>query len=87
MSDWEYSDDDCPKCNAQLAFRRCNELGCEDGYWEDFDPEGPVPGRCDTCNGKGYEEWCRECGWDMNYKCFLSPKHEAEWKAKQGSVR
>lgn len=77
--DWEYSDDDCPKCGAQLATRRCDALYCEDGDIEDdSDPEWPETGKCDECNGKGHLEWCRECGWDMNYQCFLSPQYEAE---------
>lgn len=84
MDDWEYSDDDCPKCNAQLAHRRCNELGCEDGHIEDDDPEWPSRDKCDGCNGTGHQVWCRECGWDVTYGQFLSPQYEAEWMAKQG---
>jgi hypothetical protein len=82
--DWEYSEDECPKCGSQLASRRCDELGCENGEIEDDDGLGWVDiDKCDACNGKGYQEWCRTCGWDMTYGQFLSPQHEAEWLAKQ----
>jgi predicted RNA-binding Zn-ribbon protein involved in translation (DUF1610 family) len=82
MCDWEYSDRDCPKCGNQLASRRCNQ--CEDGRVEYDDDEGRTAyDRCATCNGTGHEEWCRECGWDVTEGCFLSPKYEAEWLAKQ----
>jgi len=36
MNDWEYSDDDCPKCSSQLATRVCYGCGGE-GYTEDED--------------------------------------------------
>lgn len=87
MSDWEYSDDECPKCGATLAYRPCNPCD-RNGYWvdEDSDPDWPDSGRCDVCNGKGYEEWCRECGWDVTYGQFLSPQYEAEWLAKQEAL-
>ncbi|MEW6212927.1 MAG: hypothetical protein AB1631_31680, partial [Acidobacteriota bacterium] len=75
MSDYEYSDDDCPKCGAQLAGRHCNQ--CEDGEIDLDDPLWPDAVRCDTCNGTGHEEWCRECGWDVTYGRFLSPQDEA----------
>ncbi len=82
MSDWEYSDSECPKCSAQLACRRCNQ--CEDGEIEHDDPMWPREAdRCDTCNGRGYEEWCRDCGWDCVYSQFLNPECEAKWLAKQ----
>jgi RecJ-like exonuclease len=84
MSDWEYSGDNCPKCNSQLATRRCDALGCEDGYVEHDDPMYPSEyDRCDTCNGSGYEKWCRECGWDCVYNQFLNPRCEAQWLARQ----
>lgn len=87
MSDyWEYSDSDCPKCGSQMASRRCGAIGCDDGVYEDDDGiNGRSLERCDECKGTGWEEWCRECGWDNVFKCFLSPKYEAEWKAKQGA--
>lgn len=81
MSDWEYGDNDCPKCHNQMAWRRCDQ--CEGGYWEDEDCNGVEQVRCDTCNGTGHEEWCRECGWDNVYKQFLSPKYEQEFLEKQ----
>jgi predicted RNA-binding Zn-ribbon protein involved in translation (DUF1610 family) len=80
--DWEYGDNGCPKCHNEMAWRRCGQ--CEDGLIEDDDGiNGRSYDRCDTCNGTGHEEWCRECGWDNVYKQFLSPKCEAEWLAKQ----
>ena len=83
MSDWEYSDSDCPKCSEPLANARCDE--CEDEQCLDEDDwEWPFPEHCDKCNGKGVLEWCRECGWDMNYRQFLSPQYEAEWLMNQG---
>lgn len=82
MDDWEYSDNDCPKCGAQTALRHCYECGGS-GRIEDEDDEWGFDERCDNCNGKGIEEWCRECGWDVVFKHFLSPKYEAEWLAKQ----
>jgi predicted RNA-binding Zn-ribbon protein involved in translation (DUF1610 family) len=82
MCDWEYSESSCPKCSNQMAWRCCGL--CEDGYWEDDDGvNGHAFERCDNCNGKGLEEWCQECGWDNVFKCFLSPRYEAEWLAKQ----
>lgn len=84
MSDWEYSDNDCPKCGSQLATRRCGELGCEGGRIEEDDGiNGSTSDRCDTCNGTGHEEWCRECGWDVTSGQFLNPQCEAKWLAKQ----
>ena len=80
--DWEDSDSGCPKCGSDMAWRSCDQ--CEDGYWEDDDGvNGSEMTRCDSCNGTGHEEWCRECGWDNVYKHFLSPKYEAEWLGKQ----
>jgi predicted RNA-binding Zn-ribbon protein involved in translation (DUF1610 family) len=81
-SDYEESDRDCPKCGAQLATRRCDEIGCDGGRIDEGFTWG-VEERCDRCNGRGHLEWCRECGWDMNYSQFLSPQYEAEWLAKQ----
>ena len=69
MSDWEYSDDDCPKCQATLATRRCSSFH--------------TVGVCDECNNDGWVEWCRDCGWDVTFGCFLSPTYEAEWEQKQ----
>lgn len=84
MSDWEYSDSDCPKCGETLATRRCDALYCEGGTIEDdSDPEWPETERCDECRGNGYLEWCRKCGWDVIESQFLNPQCEAEWLAKQ----
>jgi len=42
--DWEYSDNDCPKCQSEMATRTCGSCG-GDGYFEDEDDE--CMGRCD----------------------------------------
>jgi len=84
MSDWEYGENSCPKCHSEMAWRHCDQ--CEGGYVEDDDGiNGCSLERCDNCNGKGFEEWCRECGWDDVYKCFLSPEYEREYLEKQAA--
>lgn len=76
-------DESCPKCGAELASRRCESLGCEDGIYEDDDGvNGAEYYRCDDCNGMGFQEWCRECGWDNVFKQFLQPKYEQEWNRR-----
>jgi DnaJ-class molecular chaperone len=85
--DWDYSDTACPKCQSDMATRRCGDCGGE-GYVEDEDDwEGwHDDERCDMCNGKGFEEWCRECGWDATYKRFLNPEYERAWKEKHSAA-
>ena len=85
MIDWEYSDDGCPKCHNQLAWQRCTDCG-GDGYVEEDDDDILNDAKCDACNGKGYQEWCRECGWDETYQCFLSPQYKSDWLAKQEAL-
>jgi hypothetical protein len=80
--DWEYSDDSCPKCGEQMSYRQCTQLGCG---WDDDDDEWPTV--CDNCRGMEYEEWCRSCGWDNVFKCFLNPKCKAEYEAKQAEAK
>lgn len=81
MSDWEYSDENCPKCNSQLATRRCGE--CENGeVLIDEDDQTSAVYECDRCDGNGHLEWCRSCGWDAINECFLSPQYETEFLAK-----
>lgn len=86
MDDWEYSDSDCPKCEQQMAIRRCDSCGGEGYVEDDEDEEWGDSGRCDNCNGKGFEEWCRECGWDSNFKCFLNPEYERAYNEKQAAA-
>lgn len=75
----------CPKCSGELTVRQCGALGCEDGeYLEEDGINGDSYERCDDCNGSGLAQWCKSCGWDDVLKCFLSPKYESEWKARQG---
>lgn len=84
MCDWEYTEKSCPKCSNPLARQDCPALGCEEGYYVDEDGiNGDTLERCNDCNGRGYQVWCRACGWDDAEKCFLSPQYEAEWLAKQ----
>lgn len=81
MSDWEFSDESCPKCGEQLAWINCYD--CESGVWEETDCNGTEYNPCDNCSGRGYHEWCRECGWDHAENMFLSPKYAREWMEKQ----
>ena len=85
MSDWEYSDESCPKCGEQLAWMACSD-GCDDGVWEETDCNGTEYNRCDNCWGRGYQEWCRGCGWDNAEQMFLAPKYEKEWLEKQAAL-
>lgn len=81
--DWEYSENDCPKCQQQMAFRRCNQCG-GDGFIDgDEDDEWAYSGSCLNCHGNGFEEWCRECGWDATFKRFMSPSYERAFQEKQ----
>lgn len=86
MSDWEFSDKDCPKCGEQLAERRCDNLGCDNGQ-VDEDDDYRTSETCTECNGTGWQEWCRSCGFDVTNNQFLQPKYEAEWRAKQSDER
>lgn len=74
--DWEYSESDCPKCYNQMACRSCNECGGEGWVEDDEDDEWADSGQCDNCQGLGFEEWCRECGWDETFGRFMSPQYE-----------
>lgn len=80
--DWEYSEQDCPKCRSEMATRTCDSCGGE-GFVEDDEDDWRTEERCDNCNGMGHETWCRECGWDANFKCFMNPEYERIWKEKQ----
>lgn len=90
MDDWEYSDETCPKCSADMATRTCGSCGGEG--WLPDDEEDTYVGwgegeeRCDNCNGQGHETWCRDCGWDANFKCFLSAEYERKWREKEASA-
>lgn len=86
--DWEYSNRACPKCSSDMATRTCGTCGGE-GYVDDDEEDtdvgfGDEP--CDNCAGEGHETWCRECGWDMNFKCFLSPEYERAYQGKLASL-
>jgi len=70
-----------------MSYRRCSCFGCDDGEYLDEDGiNGDEWMQCDECCGLGYEEWCRECGWDNVFKCFLSPKYKAAYEAKQAAT-
>lgn len=77
--DWEFSEDDCPKCQKQLTQRQCMSCG-GDGYTEDEDDDFGGEEHCDNCDGEGWEIWCRSCGWDVNFNCFLNKKSEQAYK-------
>lgn len=81
-ADWEYSDDNCPKCESEMVCRTCYMCGGE-GALDDDDEEWGGAELCDNCSGQGYEEWCRECGWDETFNCFLSSEYERAHKAGQ----
>lgn len=82
--DWEYSDLACPKCSNDMATRTCGGCGGEgftedDDDWEGWDQDDT----CETCVGNGHETWCRACGWDANFKCFMNPEYQKAWEEKQ----
>jgi hypothetical protein len=86
--DIEYVEEACPKCGAWEVLRRdCNSLFCDDGYVDESedDPINYMPGECLTtceeCGGHGCNVWCKNCGWDLLEKRFLSQKCEDEFKA------
>lgn len=85
-ADWEASEEDCPKCAAQMRERRCFSCG-GDGHTEDDDDldfgTRSIP--CDHCATTGWEVWCGECGWDETFKSFMSKDYEAAWLAKQAT--
>lgn len=84
----EWNDDfrACPKCSSELTVRQCHTLGCDDGEYLDEDGiNGDSWERCDDCQGTGYERWCKSCGWDDVFKCFLSPKYEAAYNDHQAA--
>lgn len=73
----------CQKCGGEMTVRQCCGYGCDGGEYLDEDGiNGDSWERCDDCAGTGYERWCKSCGWDDTFKCFLSPKYKAEWEAK-----
>ena len=83
MSEFSKMYDECPKCDNELAVEDCHELDCDDGSYEDDDGVNGVEYLpCLECRGTGTISWCRECGWDARHKCFLSPKYEREYLAK-----
>lgn len=84
-NDIEEAEESCPKCHSDLSWRSCSQ--CEDGEWEDTDCNGTEYYKCDNCDGMGFHEWCRECGWDNIFNRFLSPKYEQEFFAKQAEIK
>lgn len=83
--DWEYSEQHCAKCQSQMATRRCNPCEGEGIVFAEDDDDWEADERCGMCNGQGHETWCRECGWDANFKCFLSPEYERAFNEKQAA--
>lgn len=87
--DIEYAETECPKCGSWEVYQRDCQY-CEEGYSDHdcgddccccLEPENNVV--CDMCEGRGYHKWCRNCGWDLLEKRFLSKKYEDEFNAKQ----
>ena len=66
------SDIPCGRCgHLPLHFRRCNEIGCEDGWIDEseYDPvnfaEGEEVLPCPECF-EGIQRWCPKCGWSWD---------------------
>jgi hypothetical protein len=66
----ELDGEDCPACGRPMLTRRCDVLGCDDGYIDMHEYDDPLlfdegeEERCDECLGLGYVIWCRNCGHD-----------------------
>lgn len=75
--DWDYSDENCPKCGSQMAETDCLQIGCEDGWYTDEDGiNGNSEYSCPDCRGTGCLIWCKECGWDETFQCFINQEQE-----------
>jgi RecJ-like exonuclease len=66
-------DDDCRCSNcghSPIHFRTCQELGCEEGWFDESEEEYCLPGTvmamCQECNGTGIEKWCPKCGKNLS---------------------
>jgi hypothetical protein len=85
MTDYELEYDiDCPKCGqSPVHWRRCCELGCDDGFIDEYD-EDPIncsPGelvRCESCHGTGIERWCPKCGLDLQVSEIRKAREQEE---------
>jgi predicted RNA-binding Zn-ribbon protein involved in translation (DUF1610 family) len=73
MDDYEYDDQECPKCGHQPTHvRQCNVIGCEDGWIDLHEYDDPLmfddgeTEMCEECQGTGWQRWCPECGYDLN---------------------
>src|SRR5262245_43750299 len=80
--DIEIGEAQCPKCGADTRSRECRS--CDDGFSDSDHDCGedccncldPEPGRCSECGGKGWFNWCPECGWDLIEKCYINGRDE-----------
>lgn len=79
----EISDTPCPKCRHGYTHRRdCTALDCDEGYYHDCGEDccccaDPVPNRkCDECRGRGWHNWCPNCGWDLLEKRYINGRDE-----------
>ena len=64
--DIQESEKICPKCSKHMFWRRCIEIGCDDGIIEDDDPFWQMEvEECEFCKGTGIQEWCRNCGYGI----------------------
>ena len=69
--DTEFDDEPCPRCgHAPTLARRCDVLGCDDGWIDRYD-EDPGwydeddPELCTECWGTGWQRWCPKCGFNL----------------------
>jgi hypothetical protein len=73
MDDYEFDDQECPKCGHQPTHaRRCDVIGCDDGWIDMHEYDDPLmfdegeTEMCEECHGTGWQRWCPGCGYDLN---------------------
>lgn len=63
----------CPKCcHHPIKRKDCDNLGCNEGYCDEYDDdpinfpqEGECIYKCSECKGTGAVIWCPSCGADL----------------------
>lgn len=90
MSDYEISEQSCPKCKHGFTHRRaCTEIDCDDGRYHDCGEDCcmcryPEPNRrCEECQGRGVFVWCPNCGLDLLQNRFINGRDQREVKAAE----
>lgn len=75
----------CPKCGTETRSRECTDLGCDEGYHDDYedDPLWFDPGDfspCSTCHGMGIVRWCPGdgCGWHWRGETLKTDRDHEE---------